>query len=144
MTSHIQAAQPYFVPLGDPAYYPYLHHHSSTMSTSQYIPGLYASSSAAGKAPSPLPAAPTKQIHRNRASYSCHCCRRRKVKCDQVHPTCGNCKKHGDQCQYNDNSNVKSKKKDGVKKGSSSQSPSMSASRSKQSKFDSGLLGMFH
>jgi len=55
---------------------------------------------------------PARQIHRNRASYSCHSCRRRKVKCDQVHPTCGNCTKHNDVCTYNDNSNIKSKKKD--------------------------------
>ncbi|KAK1138489.1 hypothetical protein N8T08_002472 [Aspergillus melleus] len=41
-----------------------------------------------------------RQITRNRASYSCHTCRRRKVKCDKVHPTCGNCLKTGNECIY--------------------------------------------
>lgn len=33
------------------------------------------------------PMAGGRQITRNRASYSCHTCRRRKVKCDKVLPT---------------------------------------------------------
>ncbi|KAL1967426.1 hypothetical protein VTN77DRAFT_3211 [Rasamsonia byssochlamydoides] len=41
-----------------------------------------------------------RQITRNRASYSCHTCRRRKVKCDKVHPVCGNCQKNGTECVY--------------------------------------------
>ncbi|PWY89930.1 Zn(II)2Cys6 transcription factor [Aspergillus heteromorphus CBS 117.55] len=41
-----------------------------------------------------------RQITRNRASYSCHTCRRRKVKCDKVHPICGNCVKNGTECVY--------------------------------------------
>ncbi|KAL3479713.1 hypothetical protein BJX99DRAFT_59965 [Aspergillus californicus] len=41
-----------------------------------------------------------RQITRNRASYSCHTCRRRKVKCDKVHPICGNCVKNGTECIY--------------------------------------------
>ncbi|OGM49263.1 C6 transcription factor [Aspergillus bombycis] len=41
-----------------------------------------------------------RQITRNRASYSCHTCRRRKVKCDKVHPVCGNCVKNGTECIY--------------------------------------------
>ncbi|KAE8386518.1 fungal-specific transcription factor domain-containing protein [Aspergillus alliaceus] len=41
-----------------------------------------------------------RQITRNRASYSCHICRRRKVKCDKVHPVCGNCVKNGTECIY--------------------------------------------
>ncbi|EAW07161.1 putative C6 transcription factor [Aspergillus clavatus NRRL 1] len=51
-----------------------------------------------------------RQITRNRASYSCHICRRRKVKCDKVcagvilgakvHPVCGNCVKNGTECVY--------------------------------------------
>lgn len=44
-----------------------------------------------------------RQIHRNRASYSCHSCRRRKVKCDRQHPSCGNCSKMVEQCVYSDN-----------------------------------------
>ncbi|EED22337.1 C6 transcription factor, putative [Talaromyces stipitatus ATCC 10500] len=41
-----------------------------------------------------------RQITRNRASYSCHTCRRRKVKCDKIHPICGNCMKNGSECVY--------------------------------------------
>ncbi|RVX72028.1 hypothetical protein B0A52_04626 [Exophiala mesophila] len=41
-----------------------------------------------------------RQITRNRASYSCATCRRRKVKCDKVHPICGGCEKAGEQCVY--------------------------------------------
>ncbi|CAG8895101.1 unnamed protein product [Penicillium egyptiacum] len=41
-----------------------------------------------------------RQITRNRASYSCHMCRRRKVKCDKIHPICGNCVKNKTQCVY--------------------------------------------
>ncbi|KAL2869267.1 putative C6 transcription factor [Aspergillus lucknowensis] len=41
-----------------------------------------------------------RQITRNRASYSCHTCRRRKVRCDKVHPVCGNCVKNGAECIY--------------------------------------------
>ncbi|MCJ1419820.1 hypothetical protein MMC32_006176 [Xylographa parallela] len=43
---------------------------------------------------------PGKQITRNRVSYSCHACRRRKIKCDTIHPTCGNCRKSKDRCRY--------------------------------------------
>ena len=59
--------------------------------------------------PSPAPAPPRrrpyllnggKQITRSRVSYSCHTCRRRKVKCDKVHPVCGNCVKTGSECVY--------------------------------------------
>lgn len=67
-----------------------------------------------------------RQIHRNRASYSCHSCRRRKVKCDQVHPTCANCAKHNETCTYNDNSSVKSKKDAKAKKSAASTSTSTS------------------
>ncbi|CAG8108925.1 unnamed protein product [Penicillium salamii] len=41
-----------------------------------------------------------RQITRNRASYSCHTCRRRKVKCDKTHPICGNCAKNNTECIY--------------------------------------------
>lgn len=53
--------------------------------------------------------AATRQIHRNRASYSCHGCRRRKIKCDRSHPTCANCLKNDDVCTYNDNSKMNNK-----------------------------------
>ncbi|KAJ5998118.1 hypothetical protein N7499_005503 [Penicillium canescens] len=42
----------------------------------------------------------SRQITRNRASYSCHTCRRRKVKCDKRHPICGNCVKNNTECIY--------------------------------------------
>lgn len=41
-----------------------------------------------------------RQITRNRTSYSCVTCRRRKVKCDKVHPTCGGCKRANEHCMY--------------------------------------------
>ncbi|CRG91921.1 putative transcriptional regulatory protein C139,03 [Talaromyces islandicus] len=41
-----------------------------------------------------------RHITRNRTSYSCHTCRRRKVKCDKAHPVCGNCSKNGTECSY--------------------------------------------
>lgn len=43
-----------------------------------------------------------KQITRNRTSYSCQCCRRRKVKCDKIRPTCGGCQKALEECIYSD------------------------------------------
>lgn len=48
----------------------------------------------------PKPDAHTRQIHRNRVSYSCHACRRRKVKCDRLQPVCGNCIKTAELCVY--------------------------------------------
>ncbi|EXJ87417.1 hypothetical protein A1O3_04377 [Capronia epimyces CBS 606.96] len=41
-----------------------------------------------------------RQITRNRTSYSCATCRRRKVKCDKGHPVCGGCRKAKEQCKY--------------------------------------------
>ena len=46
-----------------------------------------------------------KVITRNRASYSCHNCRRRKIKCDKTHPVCGACQRTSEDCVYNDNNN---------------------------------------
>lgn len=43
-----------------------------------------------------------RQITRNRQSYSCLTCRRRKVKCDKMHPVCGGCKKANEHCLYTD------------------------------------------
>lgn len=51
----------------------------------QELSGLSASDRRASVARGPL--AGGKQITRNRASYSCHACRRRKVKCDKVCPS---------------------------------------------------------
>ena len=41
-----------------------------------------------------------RQITRNRTSYSCQNCRKRKVKCDKLHPSCSGCLKSGDVCAY--------------------------------------------
>jgi hypothetical protein len=45
-----------------------------------------------------------KQITRNRTSYSCKTCRKRKIKCDKVHPACGNCAKNQDYCEWSNES----------------------------------------
>ncbi|KAK5095879.1 hypothetical protein LTR70_003198 [Exophiala xenobiotica] len=47
-------------------------------------------------------AAEKKQITRNRTSYSCQMCRRRKIKCDKTRPVCGACQKVGEECVYVD------------------------------------------
>jgi len=47
-------------------------------------------------------AAEKKQITRNRTSYSCQICRRRKIKCDKTRPICGACQKVGEECVYVD------------------------------------------
>jgi hypothetical protein len=41
-----------------------------------------------------------RQITRNRTSYSCQACRRRKVKCDKQHPVCSGCLKSNEECIY--------------------------------------------
>ncbi|KAK5561803.1 hypothetical protein LTR46_000608 [Exophiala xenobiotica] len=43
-----------------------------------------------------------RQITRNRISYSCVTCRRRKVKCDKAHPVCGGCKRANEHCLYSE------------------------------------------
>ncbi|KAJ9616590.1 hypothetical protein H2200_000309 [Cladophialophora chaetospira] len=43
-----------------------------------------------------------RQITRNRTSYSCLTCRRRKVKCDKLRPICGGCQKAKEQCIYSE------------------------------------------
>ncbi|OCT49890.1 Zn(II)2Cys6 transcription factor [Cladophialophora carrionii] len=43
-----------------------------------------------------------RHITRNRTSYSCLTCRRRKVKCDKTRPVCGGCQKANEQCLYHD------------------------------------------
>ncbi|OAG36858.1 fatty acid synthase subunit beta [Fonsecaea monophora] len=54
-----------------------------------------------GSKPTPNQAKPEKrQITRNRASYSCLTCRRRKVKCDKARPICGGCQKADVECFY--------------------------------------------
>ncbi|RMZ87888.1 hypothetical protein DV736_g4878, partial [Chaetothyriales sp. CBS 134916] len=41
-----------------------------------------------------------RQITRNRTSYSCQICRKRKIKCDKIHPRCGACVRNGNECVY--------------------------------------------
>lgn len=41
-----------------------------------------------------------RQITRNRTSYSCQTCRRRKIKCDKKQPICSGCEKSNDTCIY--------------------------------------------
>ncbi|KAM0259348.1 hypothetical protein ACHAQJ_003380 [Trichoderma viride] len=35
-----------------------------------------------------------------KSKLGCQDCRRRKVKCDEIHPTCGHCARHGVICEY--------------------------------------------
>ncbi|CUS09771.1 unnamed protein product [Tuber aestivum] len=70
-----------------------------------------------------LPIPQSRQIHRNRISYSCHACRRRKVKCDRQHPICGNCSRTSDVCLYDDHSNKKKGSRSGVQQPQSSTNP---------------------
>ncbi|KAJ5259584.1 hypothetical protein N7478_012565 [Penicillium angulare] len=71
----------------------------SSPPNNQSLSGLSTSENPSSSARGPL--AGGKQITRNRASYSCHTCRRRKV-----HPICSNCAKTGAECLY-DNSSQK-------------------------------------
>ncbi|KAL2827615.1 hypothetical protein BDW59DRAFT_144071 [Aspergillus cavernicola] len=71
------------------------------------------SASAPSVAKSSSKKAPGRQITRNRTSYSCHICRRRKVKCDKVHPICGNCVKNGTECIYDPTSERESESRNG-------------------------------
>ncbi|KAI9315334.1 hypothetical protein BX666DRAFT_1817538, partial [Dichotomocladium elegans] len=38
---------------------------------------------------------------RKRLAQACDICRRKKVKCDGIKPTCTNCHKSGRECTYN-------------------------------------------
>ncbi|KAJ5614837.1 hypothetical protein N7528_008491 [Penicillium herquei] len=60
-----------------------------------------------------------KQITRNRVSYSCHTCRRRKVKCDKVHPICSNCAKTGADCVYDTASQKRDDERDEAERSNS-------------------------
>src|SRR5271163_1988348 len=77
---------------------------------------LTPSDESAEKMKPPAPPTEKKPITRNRASYSCLMCRKRKIRCDkvnegapsscarfsyslvQVHPICENCSKTNEQC----------------------------------------------
>ena len=87
-----------------------------------------------------------KQITRNRTSYSCKTCRKRKIKCDKVHPACGNCVKNNDICEWNSDSrgssvpesspevarNSKRRKADVAEEDDSSEGPSPSSNRTRE------------
>ncbi|KAL3467961.1 fungal-specific transcription factor domain-containing protein [Aspergillus heterothallicus] len=79
-----------------------------------YDPSLASASAPSSVAKSANKKGSGRQITRNRASYSCHTCRRRKVKCDKVHPICGNCVKNGTECIYDPTSHRdEAREKDG-------------------------------
>ncbi|KAG9242502.1 hypothetical protein BJ878DRAFT_425764 [Calycina marina] len=42
---------------------------------------------------------PPRKSHK-KSKAGCQRCKRRKIKCDEVHPTCGNCSKHGVGCDF--------------------------------------------
>lgn len=97
------------------------------------------SHSAIMKPPSSAAEKGKKQITRNRTSYSCKTCRKRKIKCDKVHPACANCVKNQDICEWSidprrssawsDSSpeitrNIKRRKTDATDREDSSEEPS--------------------
>ncbi|KAJ5921822.1 hypothetical protein N7516_009525 [Penicillium verrucosum] len=84
----------------------------------QPVPGPYIPGNSFAPSSSRGPLLAGRQITRNRASYSCHTCRRRKVKCDKIHPICGNCVKNNTECIYD----VSSQKDDDARDGSSQNS----------------------
>ncbi|KAF3402546.1 hypothetical protein DPV78_004256 [Talaromyces pinophilus] len=48
---------------------------------------------------------PTRRQRRHRAHHfksrnGCYTCKGRRVKCDEVRPTCGSCSSRGDACTY--------------------------------------------
>ncbi|CEJ55099.1 hypothetical protein PMG11_01376 [Penicillium brasilianum] len=58
----------------------------------------------------PRLAAPTTSRGRRRSVRACESCRQRKIKCDGVRPTCGQCTYHNDRCQYEDVKRVRDQK----------------------------------
>ncbi|KAG5998295.1 hypothetical protein E4U54_002221 [Claviceps lovelessii] len=42
---------------------------------------------------------PPRRSHK-KSRAGCHRCKNRKIKCDEVHPRCGNCSKHGVPCDF--------------------------------------------
>ncbi|RDL38403.1 uncharacterized protein BP5553_02743 [Venustampulla echinocandica] len=42
---------------------------------------------------------PGRRSHK-KSKAGCQRCKQRKIKCDEVHPTCGNCSKHGVSCDF--------------------------------------------
>ncbi|KAJ5389145.1 uncharacterized protein N7496_000213 [Penicillium cataractarum] len=58
----------------------------------------------------PRLAAPTTYRGRRRSARACEPCRQRKIKCDGVRPTCGQCSYHNSQCLYEDVKRVRDQK----------------------------------
>ncbi|KFY40544.1 hypothetical protein V495_05380, partial [Pseudogymnoascus sp. VKM F-4514 (FW-929)] len=44
---------------------------------------------------------PPRRSHK-KSRAGCQRCKLRKVKCDEAHPICGNCTKHGVPCDFDD------------------------------------------
>ncbi|UKZ73213.1 hypothetical protein TrVFT333_000855 [Trichoderma virens FT-333] len=42
---------------------------------------------------------PPRRSHK-KSRAGCRRCKNRKIKCDEVHPRCGNCSKHGVMCDF--------------------------------------------
>ncbi|KAF2672315.1 hypothetical protein BT63DRAFT_452819 [Microthyrium microscopicum] len=40
------------------------------------------------------------RLHHTKSRNGCRMCKKRRVKCDEIHPTCTNCKRHGVSCEY--------------------------------------------
>lgn len=69
------------------------------------------SDSASGnKVAIPRLAAPTNYRGRRRSARACEPCRQRKIKCDGVRPTCGQCAYHNNRCIYEDVKRVRDQK----------------------------------
>ncbi|CAI7638087.1 unnamed protein product [Penicillium manginii] len=47
---------------------------------------------------------------RRRSARACEACRQRKIKCDGIKPTCGQCSYHNNQCSYEDIKRVREQK----------------------------------
>lgn len=58
----------------------------------------------------PRLAAPTTSRARRRSPRACNPCRQRKIKCDGVRPTCGQCAYHNNRCVYEDVKRVRDQK----------------------------------
>ena len=45
------------------------------------------------------------RLAHKKSRKGCQRCKARKVKCDEIHPTCSNCDRHGTPCEYGDQAN---------------------------------------
>jgi hypothetical protein len=67
-------------------------------------------SASSNKVAIPRLAAPTTYRGRRRSARACEPCRQRKIKCDGVRPTCGQCAYHNNRCVYEDVKRVRDQK----------------------------------